>query len=431
MNQLSYATGVIEAPTSRKAHALIGSWASWLFDAMDAGIFSFVLLAVSHTFHTSLSGVTTVVAWFLFATGVGGYVFGNISDRIGRKRTLWISVLIYGIGTLLCGFVQNMFELNIFRIIVGVAVGGLWSAAAALISEVSSPTSRAKALALMQTGWSGGQLLAAIFAWTLLNPHDPESWRRLFIYASIPAWLTALYILIFVKESPIWLANREYIAQHSKGQNMFSIFNRAYVKTTLLALLISMLGMIGYWIILTFVPSYLTKILGINMNQAPVFSVWTAVGAIIGYLVYGYLAEWIGRRISFSIFFFGMTVIIPIFTYVASHMPLTHGHLILTGAHVVTMGIISALLGFFTGYFSGFGAWYGELFPTSIRATASGFCFNVGRIGSILGIVSAPSLIASIGFSMFIVLASICYFAAGILVFTIRETKGQVLTADN
>ncbi|MFB5190782.1 MFS transporter [Alicyclobacillus fastidiosus] len=431
MSQLDLASAPVEVRTSHQVNAIIGSWASWLFDAMDAGIFSFVLLAVAHTFKTSLSGVTTVVAWFLLATGVGGYVFGNISDRIGRKRTLWISVLIYGLGTLMCGFVQNMLELNIFRIIVGVAVGGLWSAAAALISEVSQPESRAKALAVMQTGWSGGQLLAAILAWTILNPHNPESWRWLFIDASIPAWATAVYILLFVKESPIWLANRNYIARTRKSQNMLSIFNKEYVRTTSLALLVSMLGMVGYWIILTFVPSYLQNILGINMNQTPVFSVWTAVGAIIGYLVYGYIAEIVGRRISFAIFFFGMTAIIPIFTYVASHMPLTNGHLLLTGGNVVTLGIISALLGFFTGYFSGFGAWYGELFPTSIRATASGFCFNVGRIGSIVGILLAPVLISSIGFSMFIALASISYFASGLLVFTIRETKGTTLTADN
>ncbi|MCF8567824.1 MFS transporter [Alicyclobacillus tolerans] len=431
MSQLVVGETAIQVSPSEKARALTGSWASWLFDAMDAGIFSFVLTAVAHTFKTNLTGVAIVVAWFLFATGVGGYVFGNISDRIGRKKTLWISVLIYGLGTLLCGFSQNIIELNVFRVMIGLAVGGLWSAAASLISEVWRPETRAQALAFMQTGWSAGQLLAAIFAWSILNVHNPESWRLLFIYASIPAWITFLFIVFFVKESPVWLQNRGYVRQHSGSQSLLAIFRSDLLRTTLMALLISVLGMIGYWIILTFVPSYLQSTLKIRIDQTPVFMVWTAIGAIAGYIVYGYMARAIGHRKTFAIFFLGMTVMVPLFTYEVSHMPLTHGHLLLSGHNIAFLGVFSALLGFFTGYFSGFGAWYAELFPTSVRSTASGFCFNFGRVGGIIGIIGAPILIPKIGFTWFITLAAICYFAAAIAVFTIRETQGLELTSGN
>lgn len=411
---------------------LIGSWLGWLFDALDAGVFGFVLLAIATSFKVEIGSVVSTVAWFLLATGIGGYFLGNISDRIGRKKTLVLSVFAYGLGTLLCGFANSVIELNIYRFTVGVAVGGLWSAAAALISEVWKPEGRAKALAFMQTGWSGGNLLAAIFAWNILNPADPESWRNLFIIASIPAFATLLFIILFVKESPVWLDNREFMKKNTKKAGLGVIFQQEHLKVTMLALTVSILGMLGYWIIFTFVPTYLQQILGIRIDQAPVFLIWTGVGAMIGYIAYGYLAEKIGRRISFMIFFLGMTVIIPVFTYVSSHMPLTDGVLILSGTNVVTLGSMSALLGFFTGYFSGFGAWYSELFPTSIRSTAAGFCFNFGRVGAIAGIKLVPVLLAvGVSFPLVISLAAVSYFIAAFLVLAIRETKGTELTSGN
>ncbi|GAX90273.1 MFS transporter [Effusibacillus lacus] len=410
---------------------LIGSWAAWLFDALDAGVFGFVLLAVAKTFSVSLGEVVSTVAWFLLATGIGGYFLGNISDRIGRKKTIALSVLAYGSGTYLCGIADSVMELNIYRFIVGIAVGGLWSAAAALISEMWRPEGRAKAIAFMQTGWSGGNLLAAIFAWNILNPNDPESWRHLFIYASIPAFVTLIFVLIFVKESPVWLANREYIKHNANKIGLGEIFKPQYLKVTLLALGVSILGMLGYWIIFTFAPAFLQNILKIRIDQAPVFLIWTGIGAMIGYIAYGYLAEKAGRRIAFAVFFIGMTIMVPVFTYTASHLPLTDGKLVLAGSNLYTLGIISALLGFFTGYFSGFGAWYSELFPTSVRSTAAGFCFNFGRVGAIAGIKLVPVLIPLIGFPMTISMAALAYFAAAMLVFTLRETKGIELTSGN
>jgi hypothetical protein len=148
-------------------------------------------------------------------------------------------------------------------------------------------------------------------------------------------------------------------------------------------------------------------------------------------VVYGYLAEKVGRRISFALFFLGMTIMVPVFTFGAAAMPLTDGKLAFTMQNIATLGALAALLGFFTGYFSGFGAWYSELFPTSIRSTASGFCFNFGRVGAVAGIKLVPILIPIIGFGSTISLASVAYFAAALMVFTLKETKGTVLTSGN
>lgn len=410
---------------------LTGSWIAWLFDALDAGIFGFVMLAIAQTFAVKMGDVVSTVAWFLLATGIGGYFLGNMSDKIGRKKTILLSVITYGTATLLCGFTHSLLELNICRFIVGIAVGGLWSAAASLICEVWKPESRAKAIAFMQTGWSGGNLLAALFAWNLLDPSNPDAWRTLFIYASLPAFATFLFVLVFVKESPVWLANREFMKNNASKSNLLEIFKPEYLRSTMLALSISVLGMLGYWIVFTFTPAFLQNTLKVRIDQAPVFLVWTGVGAMFGYIAYGYLAEKIGRRKSFAIFFLGMTIMVPVFTFGASMMPLTDGKLAFTLQNVVTLGCLAALLGFFTGYFSGFGAWYSELFPTSIRSTASGFCFNFGRVGAIAGIKLVPVLIPLIGFTSTISLASVAYFLAALMVFTLKETKGTVLSSGN
>ncbi|PXW25623.1 MFS transporter [Paraburkholderia caballeronis] len=416
---------------TRRYVTLGGSWGAWLFDALDATIFGFVILAVAHTFNATLSDVVSTVAWFLLATGIGGFFLGNVSDRIGRKRTLLMSVLIYATGTLLCGFASSIAELNVYRFAVGIGVGGLWSAAVALVGELWPASGRAKAIAVMQTGWSGGSLLAAIFAWTLLDAANPDSWRRLFILSSIPAYCIAVFILVFVKESPVWLANRAFIRQNAQRAGLLQIFRPPFLRTTLLALSISILGMYGYWIITTFTPTYLQSILHVRIDQAPVFLVWTGIGATLGYLAYGSLAERFGRRHAFAGFFVGVAIAVPLFAYGATMIPLTDGKFDFSTRNVALIGSLSALLGFFTGYFSGFGAWYAELFPTSVRSTAAGFCFNFGRVGAIGGIKLVPVLIPLIGFTKTYCVASIAYLCAALLVFTLRETQGVELTSGN
>lgn len=423
--------GSVRLSTGQRYATLGGSWAAWLFDALDATVFGFVLLAIAKTFSVGLGDVVSTVAWFLLATGIGGFFLGNISDKIGRKKTMMLSVFVYGTGTLLCGFADSLWQMNLFRFCVGIAVGGLWSAAAALVSEIWPPAGRAKAFAVMQTGWSGGGLLAAIFAWSFLDSSNPESWRTLFIYASIPAYFTLVFIWLFVKESPVWLANREFMRRNTDKGRLMEIFSPQYRKMTLLGLSISVLGMYGYWIITTFMPAYLQNILNVRIDQAPVFVIWIGIGATIGYLAYGYLAEAVGRRLSFAIFFGGMAIMVPVFSYSATLMPLTDGKLMFTTQNIIMLGSLAALLGFFTGYFSGFGAWYSELFPTSIRSTASGFCFNFGRVGAIVGIKLVPVLIPLIGFTATISLASVSYAIAAVMVFTLQETKGVQLTSGN
>ncbi len=308
--------------TAQRYLTLGGACGAWLFVALDATVFGFVILPISHTFTASLSEDVSTVAWFLLATGIGGFFLGNIADKIGRKTTLLLSVLVYATGTLLCGFTHSIFELHVCRFTVGIGVGGLWSAAVALISEIWPASGRAKAISVKQAGWSGGSLLAAVFAWTLPDASNPKSWRALFILAATPAYAIAVFILLSVKESPVWLDNRPFRKGSTKKANLLTIFSPEYRRTTLVSLLISILGMYGYRIITTFTPTYLQTILHVHVDQAPVFLVWTGIGATFGYLLYGVLAERFGRRGAFAGFFVGISIIVPMFTFGATLIPL-------------------------------------------------------------------------------------------------------------
>jgi len=411
-------TSMFEGVTRGQWLTLTGSWMSWLFDALDAGIFAFVISYLVKDFNAKLPDVVSIVSYFLIATAIGGVFMGNLADRIGRKKTILFSVFAYGVFTVLAGTAQNLFQMGIYRFLVGLAVGGLWGAAAALISEIWAPEHRGKATAILQTGWAGGNLLAAIFAMNFL---PIIGWRGLFYICAIPAVIAFFFVLFFVQESPIWLKNRGLKdAQTQTKVEFFEIFKGKNLKITMLGLIVSICGMFGYWILFTFLPTYLATTLHQNIGQSAVFLVWTGIGGVIGYIIFGILADKYGRRKIFSLFFLGMAIMVPIFTYTV------------TSSGTSYLAFVSVLLGFFTGYFSGYGAWYSELFPTSIRSTAAGFCFNGGRAAIFMGPpIVANYLIPRFGFSLGIGSASIAYAIAAVLVFTLQETKGKTLTAED
>ena len=114
-NKPSWVTGV----TRGQWLTLSGTWMAWLFDALDAGIFAFVISALVKDFHAKLPEVVSLVSYFLIATAIGGVFMGNIADRIGRKKTILISVFAYGIFTVLTGTAQNLFQMGIYRFLVG------------------------------------------------------------------------------------------------------------------------------------------------------------------------------------------------------------------------------------------------------------------------------------------------------------------------
>lgn len=397
---------------------LTGLFGAWLFDAMDATIYAYAVPSIMKDLNVSMAEAFSVVSVFLASTAIGGILIGNISDKIGRKPTVLLSIFLYGVFNFMCGTAQSITELYIYRALVGFGLGGLWPAAMALVSEIWPAQSRGAAVATLQTGWCFGLLTAALFAFTLIPQYG---WRGMFYATIIPVALTFIGVMIFVKESPIWKARREQQKTQPQAATtsipLVQLFNAKNLRNTMLGLGVSIFGMYGWWTLFTFLPTYIDRTLKLGITKGAEFMIWTSLGALFGYLTFGVWADRYGRRPLFTAFFICMGIMIPVFIYTISTSGLSY------------LPFVGIALGYFTGYYSGYGALFSELYSTDIRATGVSFCYNGGRAAVFVGPIIITYLIPKIGFDLAMASASLAFVVAAALVLMMKETKGIEITA--
>jgi len=360
----------------------------------------------------------SVVSVFLASTAIGGIVIASIGDKIGRKPTVLLSIFLYGLFNFLCGTADSITELSIYRGLVGFGLGGLWPAAMALVSEVWPAKSRGVAVGVLQTGWTFGLLIAALFAFTVIPSHG---WRWMFYATIIPVVITFFVVLIFVKESPVWLARKlekkTEVKTSDGGIPLLQLFNPQNIRNTMLGLGVSIFGMYGWWTLFTFLPTYIDRTLNVGITKGAEFMIWTSIGAFFGYLLFGVCADRFGRRPTFAVFFVAMGIMITVFIYTVTTSGLTY------------LPFVGIALGFFTGYYSGYGALFSELYSTDVRATGAGFLYNGGRAAVFVGPIIITYLIPKIGFSLAINSAALAFVVAAVLVMLMKETRGIEITA--
>lgn len=399
---------------------LMGLFGAWLFDAMDATIYAYAVPSIVKDLNVTMAEAFSVVSVFLICTAIGGILISNISDKIGRKPTVLLSIFLYGVANFLCGHAESITELYLYRGLVGFGLGGLWPAAMALVSEIWPATSRGAAVATLQTGWCFGLLAAALFAFTIIPQYG---WRGMFYATIFPTIVVFLVVLFFVKESSIWLERKKMKASEpakpSGSVPLVKLFNSQNLRNTLVAVGVSTFGMYGWWTLFTFLPTYIDKTLQLGITKGAEFMIWTSIGALFGYMTFGIWADRYGRRPLFAIFFIAMALVIPLFIYA------------ITTSGLKYLPLIGIILGYFTGYYSGYGALFSELYNTEVRATGAGFCYNVGRAAVFVGPIIISYLIPKVGFDLAIGSASLSFIVAAVLVLMLRETKGTQITAND
>jgi MFS family permease len=300
----------------------------------------------------------------------------------------------------------------LFRIIVGLGVGGEWSAGSALVSESWPAQHRGKILAWIQSAFASGYAAAAIVA-ALVVP--TLGWRWVFVVGLLPA-LLAFYVRRHVKEPEIWVNQAQRL---SFGQTMGQLFG-AHARSTLVGLAFVTAAMCGYWGLFTWIPTYLATPVadggpGLDMVKSTIWIVIMQVGAAFGFVTFGYIADAIGRKKAFMLFFVCSALTVPVFVMIKSPMAL------------MAFGIVVAYFG--TGFYSGFAPTFAEMFPTTVRATAQGFVYNGGRAIAAI----APALIGFLANSYGVasgLMATAGFFglAAVIVLLFLPETKGAELT---
>ncbi len=376
---------------------LFAAWLGWGFDLFDSILFNFVAPNCVPTLLGLKIGSPEAKQATLYWTGIltsvlllgwaaGGVLFGYIGDRIGRTRTMLLTILMYAIGTAACAFAQNIWMLLAFRIVASLGIGGEWAAGASMVAEVMPENRRVEAGALLYTSAAFGTTLA-----TLLNlqiaghwfADQPEvSWRYVFLCGLIPAFV-AFGIRWFIKEPERW-ANA---AKNSAPPRLSELFSPTLRRFTLSGFLMALIALITWWSCNAFLPTFVSGLaqteaahLGLDRSATQkLIENWkfTAtmafnIGGLIGTLLTIPASKFLGRKKMFAIYFAASAAAV-FFSFGVDLPP----QLRLYCYFLIGLSVF--------GVFGSFTYYLPELFPTRLRATGAGFCYNIGRVLASIG----------------------------------------------
>ncbi|GAA1847433.1 MFS transporter [Pseudonocardia ailaonensis] len=428
---------VAAAPAKVRRANFASAWLGWMLDGFET--YSIVLvgsLVVADLIGQGASPLYfgTILAVQLVAWAIGGLTSGVLIDYFGRRRVLMVSILTYAIATGLAALSPNFTIFLILRIIAGLGMGAEWGPGSALVAETWSDRTRGRGIALLQCAFGVGFLVATGVFW-LLGPTDPGTWRWLLAIGALPA-LVVLFVRRRVGESPLWQESdkrrREANARAQRGEaregdralttfTLRAIFADRVSRGRMLKLLaLSTASLVGWWAVSTWVPQYAgaaVKAAGAAPTTTTLIVVAYNAGGVVGWLVWGLLADTIGRRWA-------------LFGYFAGALVLTW---VLFGFHWGSLGLLTlvvAVNGFFTLGQMGWMATYpGELFPTHLRGSAITVVFNASRIFAAAGALLSGAIVGGLGGIATAALVIGSIYVLGIVFSLIAgpETKGLPL----
>lgn len=371
---------------------LFAAWLGWGFDVFDALLFNYVAPNAVPTLlgmpigspqakAATLQWTGILSSLLLVGWGVGGIMFGRICDRLGRTRTLLLTMTIYAVGTALCAIAPNIWFLVVFRLIASLGIGGEWAAGAAMVAEVVPEKRRVEAGAILYTSSPMGLFLATFVTYQIqgvLFKGDPSvAWRYVFLFGLLPAGV-ALLVRVFVKEPERWKKVAE-IAHPRIGE----LFGPNYLRLTISGFSMAVIALIMWWGCNAFIPVVASGLADVAHADK---QAWIAratglfnLGGLIGTLLTIPIAKGLGRKPMFIIYFLASAAA-------------------LMGTFGLDLAPADRLYGYFFigltvfGVFGSFTYYLPELFPTRLRGTGAGFCYNAGRFIAALG----PFLVGAI-----------------------------------
>jgi MFS family permease len=406
------------------------AWLGWVFDSMDSTIYALVLQPALHELLGARTGGSVSqddIGWyggiifsiFLIGWAVGGVLFGVLADRFGRTKTLVCTILIYAVFTGLAALSADWWHLAIYRFLTALGIGGEWAAGAALVAEVWPEEKRTKAAGILQSAWAAGFFIAA--AVNLLMRQS--GWRPLFVVGIAPA-VVALFVRLWVKEPERWVKahERERRPGATRTRKLAELFQPGLLRSTLVGSGLAFVAVFGLWGATNWTPTLvrsLPELQGLDPAALTTYVSYATMllnaGSLAGYLSFGPLADRWGRRAVFALMCVGSLVMLPV-TF-------------LTPRSFANVLLLLPLLGFFNnGIFSGFPIYLPELYPTRLRATGAGFCFNVGRVVASAGPFLTGFLVTALGGFGRAASAIALIYLVGLLILPFApETKGKAL----
>ncbi|MDN5876147.1 MAG: MFS transporter [Brevibacterium sp.] len=421
------------APAYRRK-ALFAAAVGYGFDGFDLLILSFALGGIIATFGLSDVEAGSLSTITLFGAVLGGIVFGSLADRYGRVRVLTWTVLIFAVFTGLSAIAQGYWDMAAYRFIAGVGIGGEFGIGMALAAEAVPADQRARATSWVGVGFQIGVFAAAIIAAPVIAVWG---WRALFVIGLFPA-IFAFVIRRGVEEpdkfvqsqrghaATVSVDSAESAGSASGGGAEIAaelptfgakiralVKDKATVKITFALIILSTVQNFGYFGIIAWLPNYLSEKMDLGVTKGSLWTAVTVIGMLAGILIFGQVADRLGRRPAFWIFQAGAIISILVYSQMTDPTALLIG-------------------GFFMGAFAngmlgGHGALLAEMYPTQVRATAQNVVFNIGRALGGLAPVVIALLADSFGFAFALALLPTIYIVQFLAMFLLPEKRGADL----
>ncbi len=346
------------------------------------------------------------------ASALGGWLAGALADRIGRVRTLQITILFFSFFTFASAFAQSFPQFIVLKTLQGFGFGGEWAAGAVLMAESIRPEHRGKAMGTVQSAWAVGWA-AAVLLYTLLFSFAPAhlAWRAMFALGVLPA-LLVVYVRRHIKEPEV---PRTRPVATGDSTPLVGIFSPQLLRMTLIGALLGVGAHGGYYALMTWLPTYLKTERHLSVLSTGGFLAVIIAAFFCGCIASSHLLDRIGRR--GTILLFSVCCVATVVVYLFAPLGNT------------AMLFLGFPLGFFAaGIPASMGALFNELYPRGMRDTGVGFCYNFGRVASAAFPVMVGHLAAttSLGFAIGID-AGIAYSIVALAVLMLPETRGRAL----
>jgi MFS family permease len=377
-----------------------GSFLAYMFDAMEIILLSLALPAIREDLQLSPAQGGLLATATLLGIGLSSVLAGYVSDNFGRKTALIASLATFGAFTAALAFVPSFELFLLLRFVAGFGLGGVWGVVSAYVVETWPSESRGRAAAFVLSSFPIGGVVAAVLSGVFL-----PDWRLMFFVAGVGVVLPLLVVIPLFPESSAWTEARA--ADPGGRVSVTEIFAPDVRRRTIVATLVAGLALTGWWGGSTWLPTYLATDRGIPTATVAVFMTVLNLGMFVGYNVFGLIADRIGRRSAIILSLLGVAVTLPLYALTANQTAL------------LWFGPLFAFFAAFTGLF---GSYIGELFPTRIRTTGAGFCFNVGRGVSAFAPFGLAAVAGIIGLSGGLLVCAAFFAAAGLLTFLLPRS---------
>jgi MFS family permease len=417
--------------SENQIRGFLASWAGVMLDGMDSFIYALVLVPAMKDIlpQSGIEASTGNLGYFgsilfsMFLIGWGlAFLWGPLTDRFGRVRSLMLAVLCYSLFTFLGCAAHNIWELGIFRLLAGFGVGGEFVGAATFVAEELPEECRVLGAGVFNSGYYVGTFAAAGLNYMIGARYG---WRAMFVMGGLPALLIA-WIRFHVKEPERWRMRRKEIGGWRAWDSFFALFSEQYRRVTVLNCVLLMVSMIGLWAGSVYAPGAVTQVAlrdGYSTADAARIASWATMllsaGTVIGCLCMPFFASRIGRRGALAIYFVLMTIsILSGFGY-AFYLPHHALEAFLPCLFLVGVGGAN---------FSVYWVWMPEQYHTECRGSALAFASCIGRF-----VAAGATFLVGVGISHFgsigapVALTSVA-FALGLLVIPFTcETMGRPL----